>query len=355
MPARFTVTLGLLAAAVACEEPDRAVWEGELVTVTSSDDIQLCGGTIGFLDRFAGHVYGFWTGETPPADFQLRFDLRDSNGTSRRGGARADEHFAWISDQRILVHELGHIVVGWDDGASASSLSEGIAEALGPADPAVMWGPPLDHPLDYAFLAREDFLYSDGELSARYYGPSAKLVRFLIATYGVPTVREAYRTARDEDASDEIEVAYVAAFGEGIEQAFDDYMVAPQCALQAWECSDAVVAVRELPVSIERIDDCTDDADVVGMTAADAELWFPVHQFVVDVPEDTTVVIDTTDNARVQRMACVEVCDVDVPPDSLEWLGGSIDERNWGGGRVSVTVWPDDPALPFSMSIRVAD
>ena len=360
MRGRFdqTMALAILFASVAsvagCSDPGPAVWEGDLVTVTSSDGVEICGETLDFLDRFAGHAYMYWTGEVPAWDLALELDLRVGDPSDQGGLATSSQGYAWTSANRGVIHELTHLVVGWDDGSSAPSLTEGVAESFGPGDPVALWVPRPPDPREFAFLPSDDFFFPESGLSATYYGPSAQLVAFLIDRFGVATVRSAYRAARHDQTAEEIEDALVSVLGDGLYDAFDEFQVAPQCALQAWECDSDIVPLRELPIVVEQDTDCTNDDQAVGAMSSRSELWFPLHQFVIDLPTETLLVIDTTDNALLRRVFCVETCDAEVW-NAVDGDINSVEERVWGPGRIYVTVQPADPTKPFSASIRAAD
>jgi hypothetical protein len=323
------------------------------VTLTSSEGVEPCGGTVEFLDGFASHVYEYWTATPIPDDFEIAVDLRRTS-SNFWGGASGPS--AWASHQQVLLHEMSHLIVGWNDGGSAPVFAEGMAEAIGTAEPGATWGFLYDHPESFAFLSRSEF----SEDGARYYAPSAKLMRFLIHRYGVETVRAAYRAANSDDSAEEIEAVFVDVFGDGIYDAFDEFFEADQCGLQAWECSADVLPLREFPVHVERIDSCAREPGVIGFSPLEDGRWSPQQRFVVDLAEDSTIRVDITDNASVREQLCLSSC-----PDISEIVthdyahveppfGSAVREDTWKAGRHSIIVTSRD-ALPFSATIEVVE
>ena len=72
-PPHTLFALALLA--TACQPGDtERVWRGETLTVTSVEGVELCGGSIGFLDAYVGHVSRYWgaDGQEEPFSLELR-------------------------------------------------------------------------------------------------------------------------------------------------------------------------------------------------------------------------------------------------------------------------------------------
>ena len=135
-PPHTAFTLAFFLAACQPAEGD-LTWEGEHLLVTSKEGVELCGGSIAFLEAYAVHISNYWATTDPPAPLEL--ELRQS-GDEFLGGASYDRS-AWAGSEISVLHEINHMITRSHDGASAPSLAEGIATAIAPRDPASMWGP----------------------------------------------------------------------------------------------------------------------------------------------------------------------------------------------------------------------
>ncbi len=218
---RRTLGLATLAAIVlGCQPPDATqTWTGTFVTVTSSEGVEPCGGTFDFLDRYAQSVGSYWIGERwsgPPEPFLL--ELRA--GPGEVSGRALSASSAWAGQASSVMHELVHLVTWTEDGVSAPALAEGVAEGLGEGRTADIWldGFARERPEEFAFLPREAFRPETGT----YYAASAQMVAALQRRYGIAAVRAAYQRAPREGPPEDIEAAYVEAFGEGIDETFDE-------------------------------------------------------------------------------------------------------------------------------------
>ena len=317
--------------------------------MTSDEGVELCGGSIGFLDAYVQHISAYWGTSLPVDPFAL--ELRESGEEDVSGRAGAER--AWAGAEQSVLHELGHVVTFSEDGVSALSLSEGFATALDPIDRAGMWGVGSGPPEGFAFLEQSEF-------EARHYQPAAQLARFLIQRYGIETYRRAYMGARAGDSIEEIEDAFVSAFGQEIYGAFDTYETAPQCGLRAWECEPRLHSTLELPFEMHSPEDCTEDEDWVGAAVGVGDHWYPHRRFLVQVDVDTEVVT-VANNARLTRMTCEDVCPAlsDLPPgfENMAALAssGAAPVRTLTAGVHAFHVVPLDSSLPFSVRMERAD
>ncbi len=341
--------LGLIALAGCHSPPSEMIREGEHITVTSREGVELCGGSLDFLDAYVAHVHVYWGAAISSNPFEL--ELRSEGIEGIRG--RALQGRSWAGAEGAVLHELNHLVTQSTDGTSAPSLSEGIATALSPSDPAGMWGPGSGPPEDFAFVP-----YS--ELDFSIYQPSAQLVRFLVQRYGIETVRQAYVLAEANDTAEEIEAAYVSAFGDEIYDAFDEFEASPQCGLRAWECEPSLHPTLELPVDIVSPEDCTRDPEWAGAAGDLNEHWYPHRRFLLEVDEEMQIVT-YAENARVARSTCGDVCPsyLDTPPGfdnvAATALSGAVYPRTLVPGIHTFHVLPLDPSLPFSARIEAAE
>lgn len=347
-PLQLAALAGLLAP-IACQEPDPAErWQGERITVESREGVELCGGSIEFMDSYIEHVGRFWGTEGTPE--RLHLELRGSSDGFEGGAASTTS--AWAGAEISVLHEIGHLVTNAADGRSAPSLTEGFASALAPRDPAGMWGVGAGEPEGFAFLSGEEF-------ELRHYEGSAQLTRFLIQRYGVETFREAYIAADPQDTSEEIESAYLSTFGDGLYEAFDDFLEEPQCGLRAWECEVSFHPTLQLPLDIVSPSDCAQDPEWAGASGDLNEFWYPHRRFLLQLTEDTEVVV-VAENARVARSSCEATC-----PSPLDWPpgfsnmaepapSGETPVRLLEAGTHTVHVLPVDPSRSFSVRIEPA-
>ena len=334
----------------ACQPGDtERVWRGETLTVTSAEGVELCGGSIGFLDAYVGHVSRDWGAGGQEEPFTL--ELRETGEEDISG--RASAFNAWAGAEQSVLHELAHVVTISEDGVSAASISEGFAAALDPLDPAGMWGITAGSPEDFAFLER-------GEFEARHYQPAAQLARFLIQHRGIDTFRRLYREARADDSAEEIEAAFVAVLGDDVYDSFDEFESGPQCGLRAWECEPTLHPTLELPVELQSPQDCTQDLDWVGAAPGVGEYWYPHRRFLLQVDDDTPV-ITTSENARLARSTCADVCPPlsELPPgfENMAALAssGAVPVRTLEAGLHTFHLVPIDPSLPFSVRMERAE
>ena len=343
--------LGVLPGALllaACQPAERdQIWEGEHLLVTSKEGVELCGGSIAFLEAYAVHISNYWATTDPPAPLEL--ELRQS-GDEFLGGASYDRS-AWAGSEISVLHEINHMITRSHDGASAPSLAEGIATAIAPRDPASMWGPAYGAPEDFAFLERGEFDSSD-------YEPAAQLSRFLIQRYGVETYRRVYSEARPDDSSETIEGAFLSVFGDEIYDAFDEFEAGPQCGLRAWECESTLHPMLTLPVELHSPDDCTKDPDWVGADPSAGDDWYPHRRFLLQVDEDTPV-ITIGQNARLARSICDDVCPSPGSPPAFENMAalapsGVAPVRVLTAGLHTFHLLPLDPNEPFSVRVERA-
>jgi len=332
---------------MACSQPAPTnTWYGEHITVTSAEGITPCAGTIPFLDSYILHAHRFWGSMPNLAPFEL--ELRQQTSDSEHGGLAASGT-AWATADRSVLHEINHLVTHSEDGYSAPSLTEGIATALAPTDPFSMWGSTARSPEDFAFLERTEF-------GSEHYDDSAQLTRFLIQRYGVSQFRKAYQQARLDSSAEEIEEAYLSAFGDGIYDAFDEFDQAPTCGLRAWECERKLHPSMALPVNLNSPTDCSKDPTWIGANSSDDENWYPHRRFLVEFSK-TTRIVALSENARVIRMTCDDECGF--PPetpfpveDVARTAGSESTPSTVNAGLHSFHISPIDPNLPFSVDIK---
>jgi len=343
--------LAVAALASGCGEPSGLEWVGAKVThqAERATEIELCGGQAEFADRLAIVTSQQWRGNTAEEPSPERFvvDLRlfeegEGVGAARGGG------FAWVSKQLAYVHEVGHLVTAEPDGGAAPVFSEGVAELIGPSGLLQSyWTPP--HPESFVYLQRPEFS------TAEYY-PSAQLMSFLGRRDGLSAVRDAYQRAPSDASSEQIDAAFVTAFGDEIFDAFDDFQAEPQCPLLLWQCNDEVVPTMELPFLLDLEPARCADADVAGFTTSRSDDWYPEYLGVLRLAEPRMIRY-RVDNAIVTRQECQEACTPmeSAPPWTWqivsEFLGEVEFTSHTRAGDHHLKIRPEDPQRPFSVEI----
>jgi hypothetical protein len=337
-----------------CADDSQPRWEGENITLTSDDGVEPCGGTVAFLDRYVGEVHRYWAESAPPEEFDAAIELRHGSDGVNGGVAHIPRGTAWAGVQNALLHEVNHLILGSLDGASVPVFFEGTVEAIAPRDPTSLWDQFLDQPETFAFT-------TTAELEPFHYTRMSKLVRSLTQRFGIEKVRLAYQRASPDATGEEIEAVFVEVFGDSVYDAFDEFMGTEQCGLQVWECSDAVVSVLNLPVSVEHGVGCADDPDLFGAVRGQPdENWAPVRRFLVDLPQDSTLRIDVTDNAYVLRERCLSSCDERDPFDRLTYAPSALSDNTVfdvpvPAGRQMLLVGARDLAKPFAARIELVE
>lgn len=345
-----------LVVAAACSDDTQLVWRGEHITYVAepSTGFELCGGQIAFGDRLMAALSNTWGSEEIPGSAELELRL---HGTESLAG-RASQGFAWAGRQPSVRHELGHMVTIETSGSSAAVFGEGIAELMAPHGLLEYYLPPLP-PGEFVYLQRPEFS------TAEYYD-GAKLLSFLIRRNGIAAVRDAYERAGPNSTPTEIDEAFVAAFGDDVFDAFDEFEAQQPCLVPLWQCNDAVVPAMELPFALDLDPHRCQDADIPGFTTPNSELWYPEYLGVLrlDEPRQLRYVLQ---NAFLNRLQCQDTC-TPLPEELLEpWpvdtlsseLGTAL-ETGYGdftrktlSGEHYFELRPLDPHQPFS--VRITD
>jgi hypothetical protein len=338
-----------LVVASACAPVDDVErWEGDLVTLTSSQGVRPCAGTLDFYDRYASGLSRSWSSALDPDQAQLTVDLRAEDPATGAGG-RADviAARAWSAFETSTLHELTHLVIGYEDGGSAPPIMEGVAEAFGTGDRATRWWPSL-------YPAEEFFFQPLGVFDATDYRPAGHFVSFLIRRYGIAQLREAYRAVPLEATAVQIEDGLLGVYGEDLYIAIDEFDAADSCPSLSWECGGEVVEAQSLPLSIEPTLGC-EDPRALGAVAEGDGNWFPEFLMTFEVTTEPAVRI-VLENAVVRIEPCAFDCEaLPVPPFPTFSEG---DDGIWPSppaGRYVLSVRPIDPLAPFGGSLQAAD
>ncbi|MCR9160638.1 MAG: hypothetical protein ACE37F_21005 [Nannocystaceae bacterium] len=292
--------------------------------------------------RHVGETWAPGEGSSLAATLELR-----SEGTETASGL-ATRGSAWAARQSAVVHEIGHLITFEDDGVSAAVLSEGIAELIDGDGVLQAYRPPPDL-ADFMHLQRPEF-------SAQEYAPAAQLLSFLSRRYGLAAVRDAYRRVGPESFPDEIDDAFVMAFGDGVFDAFEAFQAEPQCPILLWQCSDDVVPTVELPFALELDPRTCGDADIPGFTAKGSDDWFPEYLGVLRLSEPR-IIGYRVDNAIITRQQCQDTCTPmeSVPPWTWQFVQEQLGQKEFTShtraGDHHVKIRPENPGRPFMVEV----
>ncbi len=354
MSRRRTLGPAAVVAALCGCQPASATptWSGAFVTAYSEEGVELCGGTSVFLDQYVESVGSFWTGGNwsgPAQPFTVELRARPGEVAGRS----LSPDFAWVGTGSSLQHELVHLVTWTEDGVSAPALAEGLAEGLGPSRTAEIWFDAFarERPEDFAFLDAERFRPDTGT----YYAGAAQMVAALEREYGIESVRDAYQRAPRDGPPDQIEAAYLEAFGETLYETFDEIAVERPCGFRQWQCDPSVVATVELPFGVDIADTaaCEDNDALIGAELSGDTNWYPEAVFALELEQQTSFVFEE-ENALIHGFTCRTTCEGPsaVPPDVVYPYVGV--PTTLPAGRYFFRVRSGDPVNPFSFWLQPA-
>jgi hypothetical protein len=329
-----------------------ATWNGAFVTVSSEEGVELCGGTSVFLDRYVESIGNFWTGDSwsgPAQPFRVELRARPEDVAGRS----LSPDFAWVGTGSSLQHELVHLVTWTEDGASAPALAEGIAEGLGASRTSEIWFDAFarEHPEEFAFLDAGAFQPDTGT----YYVGAAQMVAALEREYGIASVRDAYQRAPRGGPPDQIEAAYLEAFGDSLYETFDEIAAERPCGFRQWECDPSVVPTVALPFGFDIAEtaDCADNPALIGAEFSGDTHWYPEAVFALELQTQTSFVFEE-ENAFIHGFTCRTTCEGPsaTPPDVVYPYVGT--PTTLPAGRYVFRVRSGDRVNPFSFSLQPA-
>lgn len=263
MRARAVVPLFLLLPLVtlACKGDDKPpiVWKGEHLRFgTNEDPARLCGGTLPYLDRYAGHLRGRLGGPAEPVNFYwIPDDQARAPYCSVVACTNARSVFSAVAPDE---HELVH-AIHYRDHVAARPLEEGFAELYG--DDADI-RPRVAGDIDA--LLRTD---PGTAVSALHYPLAGHFVSFLAVEFGEERLERFAVASNLRDPYDQTAATFTEVFGQSLESAIETYESSyPVCQHLAYrdngfDCAGEATPVSTSGTSLTVTLDCS-DAQVIG-------------------------------------------------------------------------------------------
>jgi hypothetical protein len=244
------------------------VWRGEHYELATYEDVStLCGGTLEYSDRVAGHlIQQVAVGEVSE---RLRLHwIPDEDAFAEvcpsfgLGCAREEEPRA-VSLWPMHQHELVHVLRGM----RSRPVSEGVAEYFGDDRPILVAG-------------EVEPLYRDGgQPPGEDYGRVAHFVSYLIERFGQGTTLAFEAATRDGDPYERVAAAALAELGVDLAVLMDDYVRDyPDCILyhfrdNAIDCETNVRVLDPTPDAVFEEDVSLDCGDPTVLGPREGKKW----------------------------------------------------------------------------------
>lgn len=244
--ASLTVAVFALVVAAGCgEEVPRPpiTWEGEHIRFGTDADVELCAGTLPYLDAVAGHLKDVFQTPGTPIDYYWLPDgvERYCDGEALGCNLETGEVFSTLA---ILQHEVVHAVRR--PHVSYLPLEEGLAEAFGDD-----WEPVYPVSGDIEYLLRE---YDRSRvMPGNAYPLAGHFVSYLRAEHGMDSLMALGRTSNYQDSFSNLENEFREIYGVDLVEELDRYKDAyPICDQTfsrdlSFDCSRNVVAAPVRP------------------------------------------------------------------------------------------------------------
>lgn len=242
----WAVLLSLLAVVTVGCSDDTArppiVWEGEHVRFGTDSDLELCAGTLPYLDGAAGHLADILQQPDTTIDYYWLPDGLEPYCEDLLGCTPNEREV--FSKLPVHQHELVH-ALRWPD-LLYLPLEEGLAEAYGDD-----WDPvyPVSGGIEY--LLRE---WEHGKrVPGNAYPLAGHFVSYLRVEHGVDSLLELNRATDPSDSFASLEGAFLDVYGVELAEELDRYEDAyPECNQtfyrdNSYDCSRNVVAAPTLP------------------------------------------------------------------------------------------------------------
>lgn len=239
------------------------VWEGEHIRFgTEADEVELCAGTLPYLDGVAGHLGEVLQQPNTTIDYYWLPDGPEPYCDEDALGCTPKEHEVF-SELAIHQHELVH-ALRWPR-ILYLSLEEGLAEAYGDD-----WEPMASVSGDIEYLLRE---YERGKsVPGNAYPLAGHFVSYLRVEHGVDSLLALDRATERSDSFSSLENAFREVYGVGLVEEMDRYKATyPTCDQTfyrdlAFDCSRNVVTAplepdQEVAVTVSM---SCDDPAVLG-------------------------------------------------------------------------------------------
>jgi hypothetical protein len=192
-------------------------WEGEYIVLAAEEPERVCGGTAEYMDRRAGELFAKLGTDPVQVEFYLLRDVDEhcSHDSVAVGCAVGSVVYA----ERVpLLHEFVHARA--NDGLPIG-LEEGLATYLGDPSPTFVMAPRER----MAELLTRDI---DLDKSADY-GRAAHFIAFLDEQFGWESVRMLDSLLSAKSTVAEIDAAFRAILGYGVEGVLERYAEYPDC------------------------------------------------------------------------------------------------------------------------------
>lgn len=237
----------LLLVAVGCgDDVERPplTWEGEHLRFgTDADELELCAGTLPYLDGATGHLAEVLHQPHTKVDYYWLPDGVEPYCDDDVLGCTPKEHEVF-STLPVHQHELVH-ALRWPR-VLYLPLEEGLAEAFGDD-----WEPVFPVSGDIEYLLRE---YDRGRaVPGNAYPLAGHFVSYLRVEHGVESLLALDRATEHSDSFASLETAFLGAYGVGLEDEMQRYEdTYPRCDQTfyrdlAFDCSRNVVAAPRQP------------------------------------------------------------------------------------------------------------
>jgi hypothetical protein len=273
--------------------------QSEYVDLYLDEGVRMCAGQLDAYDPFIARIFDVWSGGDP-GDFRVAVHVRTEDCPESESCATVGN--AWIGSQFGQYHEIAHVMSYAVDGHTATTLQEGMAEALGPSFPIVL------EPSRLEMVARSS-LFSEAPGGDAYIVGSV-LTRFLIERHGRDAFRAYYRAMElsPGHAESDFEREFSSVFGESLDVAWAAFVSERRCAYDFWYC-DAAAPVS-LPFEAGAID-CSD----AGTQGFELENRFaPIRLVGLDIDAPTGVTV-TLAHGSVSLASCGD-CSQQRPVDT---------------------------------------
>jgi hypothetical protein len=337
------------------------VARGRYVELATDHDAPICGGTIGFYDRFIAEGFAF-IGETPPDRVFVRYEwtgaVQDTETGSlvTTGGARKEgDRVVVRMNELVSEHELAHAVHLEPWPVSAVFLHEGLAVLLAEPRPFNQDRWPDGLTLDEVLVATAD------DLQRAYWG-GWFLVSQIVVDHGVPGLRDLWHAVPRGASAQQIRATYQSLFGRSMDALVQPYVYRNEASpldgaeIEREPCYFALCTGRELPWqgelwSASGPTDCEDDADAIGPHFSRLAPGPPVRRdYIVDREENYTFAPDPANPpASVAEMPCSLQC---VMTDYVGEENSAPDEPWRHDRRVRVDVRSELEDLPTDTPVE---
>lgn len=213
------VSTGLAVLLLGCgQDLPEPFWEGEYIILAAEEPERVCGGTAEYMDRRAGELFDKLGTEPVKVEFYLLDDIDEYCSDNAVGCA----HGSIVYAERVpLLHEIVHARA--NDGMPPA-LEEGLATYLG--DPYPNPIPGMAGRERMAELLTQDI---DSLETSAEYGRAAHFIAFLDEQFGWTSIQMLDTMLSAKSTTVEIDAAFQAVFGGGVEAVLGLYAKYPEC------------------------------------------------------------------------------------------------------------------------------